>query len=108
MLNTTVSGAEEEQAATGVTPPAAADDPAVLKAELELTKGRLAEQERVAGYWYDQRSGPPQQVFQAEPEAEPEPEEEIDMIDLLATKGAKGLDAILAKRGYVRAAEVDQ
>jgi len=85
-------------------PPAAAEDVAAIKAELAAAKADAAEKARVADYWYGQRA---QAAAPPTPEPEPEPEEDIDVLDALTTKGMKGLDEILAKRGYVRGDEVD-
>lgn len=86
-----------------VTPPPA-EDVAAIKAELAAAKAEAAEKTRVADYWYQQRS---QAVAPPEPKAEPEPEDDTDILDVLTTKGTKGLDEILSKRGYVRADDVE-
>jgi hypothetical protein len=85
------------------TPPA--EDIAAVKAELEALKGQLSEKERAAQFWYEKaRSGAPAEPAKA---AAAEPEEDVDLLDLIATKGPKGFDAYMRKRGYVSREEVD-
>jgi hypothetical protein len=104
-VTNTVSGAPETPVAAETQPDPKAEA-AALRAELDGVKARLTDQERAAEFWYQKSlsgaAAPP------EPKAaEPEPEEDVDVLDVLTTKGAKGLDEILARRGYVRADEVD-
>jgi hypothetical protein len=97
----TISNTPETPAVT--TPPAAAavDN----SAELTALRAEVAENKRSTEFWYSkattQASAPPAPVVEAEPEAE------IDMLDLLATQGVKGLDKLMKSRGYASKAEVE-
>lgn len=92
-------------AAPVVAPPAvqpAAADVAALNARLSELEGQVGEHKRTAQFWYEKAT---KGAKAAEPAAPAEPE--VDVLDVLTTKGAKGLDELLAKRGYVRSDEVD-
>lgn len=79
---------------------------AAIQAELAALKDQVSEQKRVSEFWFNKANNnaaaPP-----PPPEPKAEPEEDVDVLDVLTTKGAAGLDAILAKRGYVRADQVN-
>jgi hypothetical protein len=102
-METTVSNTETPIApVVPVTQPT--EDVAAIKAQLTAAQEAAAENKRVADYWYEQRG-----MRAPEPVAapEPEPEDDTDILDVLTTQGVKGFDALLAKRGFVRAADVD-
>jgi len=85
------------------TPATGTEDFTSLRTELAELRGQVSEQQRTAEYWMERAL----RKEQATPAAE-EPEEEVDVLDVLTTQGAKGLDAILAKRGYARLNQVDE
>jgi hypothetical protein len=100
----------EQPAAPATTQPAASPAPApdaATQAELASLRDRLAEKERQAEFWHGHATAQRERAA-PEPEPAPEPEEEEDILDVLTTKGTKGLDAILAKRGYVKADQMRQ
>lgn len=92
---------------SAATPPvtqAPAVDAAALQREIDVLKSQVGEHQRTAEFWHGKataRDGAPK------PAAPAEPEEEEDILDLITTRGAKGLDALLKKRGFVSATEVD-
>ncbi len=96
-------------AAPAATPAAAtaptAAEVAALKAELETSKQQAAEHERTAQFWYNKSNAKP---APAEKPAAAAEEEDDDVLDLITSKGAEGLEALLKKRGFVSAAEVDE
>jgi hypothetical protein len=83
-------------------PPAQAQpDAAALQAQIDQLKSQVAEKEQAAQYWHQQAKGaapPPKQTAD-------EPEE--DVLDLITRKGPKGLEELIAKRGYVKKDDVD-
>jgi hypothetical protein len=81
-----------------------AEEIAAIKAENEALKGKAAEHERAAQFWYEQAKGGEKQP---EAEAAPGSDDEPDVLDLITSKGVKGLDELLAKRGYVRQDQVE-
>lgn len=84
-----------------VVPPAAQSD---FSAEITRLRAEIAEKDQAVRYWHGQAK--------AIPTAQPTPvtpeEDDTDVLDLITTKGAKGLDELLAKRGYMRADEVER
>ena len=100
-------GTPPPAAAAAAPPPAAAGptaaEVAALKAELETSKAQAAEQERTARFWYDKAKEGTETPAPAAAAEDPEP----DVLDLITSKGAKGLAAMLKKQGFVSAAEVD-
>lgn len=93
-------------------PPAAAPaaaapvvDAAGLQKQIDDLKAASEENARAADFWKKKAETPAPTRAAAEPAAPAEEEE--DVLDILATKGAKGLVALLAKSGYVRGEEVD-
>ncbi len=100
--STAATSAAATAAATGstaVTP--AAVDPAFQK-QLDDLKSELEESKRATEFWHGKAKSSEKPAAAAVAD---EPEE--DILEAITTKGAKGLDAILAKRGYVRAVDVD-
>ena len=91
-------------------PPVAAAPPAgptaaeveALKAELATSKAAAAENERTAKFWHGKATAAPEKPAAAAP-----PEDETDVLDVITSKGEKGLDALLKKRGFVTKAELD-
>jgi hypothetical protein len=81
----------------------AAADAAVLQQELETLKGKLADTERNAQFWYEKASTKEKAPVTT---AERAAEDDTDVLDVITTKGSKGLDELVAKRGYVRKDEV--
>lgn len=59
----------------------------------------------MAEYWFNQANT---RTPAAAAASVPEPEDETDVLDAITTKGAKGLDEILAKRGFVRRDEAER
>ena len=102
-----VPGTPPPAAAAAAPPPAAAGptaaEVAALKAELETSKAQAAEQERTARFWYDKAKAGTEKPAPAAAAEDPEP----DVLDLITSKGAKGLAAMLKKQGFVSGAEVD-
>lgn len=93
-------------AAGGEAAAAAAADAAAnaaLLAQIETLKTENAESKASAQYWHEQAKGKTAQVKET-PAAEEAAE---DILELITTKGAKGLDELLAKRGFVRREDVD-
>jgi hypothetical protein len=82
------------------------EDEAVRELRRQLKEERKARQEAEAGvrHWYDRATAG---AAAPKPEPEPEPEAEIDVIDAITSKGAKGLEEVLAKMGYVKKKDVD-
>jgi hypothetical protein len=78
-----------------------------LNEEILRLRAENAEKDSGMRYWHEQakKAGQPAPAAAATPAAEPDEEE--DPIELLSKKGTKGLDELLAKRGFVRATDVD-
>lgn len=109
-VSTTVSGAPPPTPA--VTPPAVvpaaqppAEDVAAIKARLAELENQNGELTRTAQFWADKAKG-----GAPAPKAKPDvvDDDNVDVLDVLTTKGVKGLDELMAKRGYVRKDYVDQ
>lgn len=86
-----------------------AEDLAAIKAELETLKGRVAESDRNAQFWYDKATS-------AKPAPQPAPaatddDDKTDVLDVITTKGVKGLgelvDKVAKKRGWVSREEAE-
>lgn len=77
---------------------------AELLAQIAQLRSEKAESETSARYWHEQAKGKAAGA-PAKPAATEEPAE--DILELITTKGVKGLDELLAKRGFVRKEEVD-
>ena len=94
---------------TAVVDPPAQDNAAKL-AELESQINALKQQHRdaeeSARYWHEQAKSKP--AKEEKPAAAAAEEDDIDPIELLSKKGAAGLDELLAKRGFVKATDVNQ
>jgi hypothetical protein len=82
-------------------PPAPPVDAAAFQRQIDELKEQVAEGQRTAQYWADKaKAGAPAKPAEVH-------EDEPDVLETITTKGAKGLDELLAKRGYVRGDEVD-
>jgi flagellin-like hook-associated protein FlgL len=81
-------------------------DAAALQKEIENLKGQVAEHQRTTQFWYEKAAAAVPKAPKSESKSEPE--DDVDILDVITTKGSKGLDDLLAKRGYVRGADVDQ
>jgi hypothetical protein len=116
-IDTTVSaGAEDTAAATAAAAAAAAPtdkgpDAKALADENALLKRTLADKDRVIGekdqavqYWHGQAKGAKQPADDKQPPAEAE--DTTDLLDLIGTKGAKGLDDYLKAKGFVKGSDV--
>lgn len=95
--------------AAAAPPPAAADPPAdtvALQKQIDELKGSNADLTRASEFW---QSRAKEQPAAPREKAAPvvEPEDDTDVLDLLTTKGTKGLDELLKKRGFMSRDEVD-
>ncbi|MBV9448556.1 MAG: hypothetical protein JO345_21940 [Streptosporangiaceae bacterium] len=106
MTQTTVSATPQSppSAATPAAPPQPAIDAAALQRQIDELKQSLGEKDRAIEFWQS-KSARPEPAAKAEPVEE---EPEADVLDVITSKGAKGLDELLARRGYVRKSEVEQ
>lgn len=88
-------------------PPAAgappAKDAAALEREIEQLKQSNGELQRTAEFWRGKASDKP-----ADKTPPPATEDDVDLLAVIATKGVKGLDEVLKKRGYISKEEADQ
>jgi hypothetical protein len=79
-------------------------DVKALQDKIAALESDSAESKRAAQYWAEKaRTSATPPPKEKEPEAEPE----TDMLDLIASRGAKGLDEFLVKRGYTKASDVE-
>jgi hypothetical protein len=78
----------------------------VLRSQLDALKSHIAEQQRTTEFWYNQAKGRGEESAKPAAAAS-EPGDDVDLLDLVTSKGAKGLDDLIAKRGYVRKADVE-
>jgi len=85
--------------------PSAAD--LAKDARIQALEAHNAELQRTSEFWHSRASERPAAAAAPAATATPEPEEDEDLLDLITTKGVKGLDALMTKRGYVRRDEVD-
>ena len=110
--------AEPEPPAAEQTPEekAAADaakvvDPAEFKRvqkELRAERARAKESDETARYWAEQaRNGGARPPAAAAPPAE-DTLDDVDLVDIITTKGAKGLGEVMGRMGYVKRSEVAQ
>lgn len=103
----TVTNTPPAAPAVATTPAPAVIPTAVVdsSAELASLRAEIAENKRAAEFWYTKATT---QTSAPTAAAEPEPEDDTDLLDLISTKGAKGFDAYMRKRGYASKEEVDQ
>lgn len=95
--------AAAQQQAPAATGPTAAELQAIRE-ENEALKSQVNQHQETARYWADKakNGGEPKPAAAAAAEGEDE-----DLLELITTKGAKGLEAFMAKRGFVKASDVD-
>jgi hypothetical protein len=96
--------AEEQQQ----TPPVTAEQVAALQSKVTELEGKAAQVDdlkRTAEFWHGQATskGAPARKT-ADEQAD---EEEQDLLEIVASKGAKGLDALLEKRGFAKQKDID-
>jgi hypothetical protein len=84
----------------------AALTPEDYQQQIDELKEQVAESQRTAQFWADKAQTTPPPRPAPAPAPEPE-EEEPDVLEAITTGGAKGFDALAAKRGFVRKAEVE-
>jgi hypothetical protein len=84
---------------------AAAPDLAAIQKELADTKVELGETRRAAEFYERKSKETPAPAAAA---AAADPDDDIDILEVITTKGKKGLDDLLAKSGFVRKADVDK
>jgi hypothetical protein len=96
------SAGADASAGAGATAPQL--DPKALQAEIERLRAESAEKENAIRYWHEQAKGGSKQPEKTTAADEPESD---DILELISKKGVKGLDEILAKRGFVRAEDVE-
>src|ERR1051325_9790833 len=68
----------------------------------KVERARAKEADTAARYWNEQAKA----GGGKKPEAAPEPEDDIDLVDVITKDGIKGLDRALAKLGYAKQADV--
>ena len=73
---------------------------AKIAKDLETAKSSLSEKDQAIQFWHGKATAKPEAAKPAEAEAD------IDLLDVIGTKGAKGLDEVLKQRGYVSKADV--
>lgn len=91
---------------TGAGAPDPAAELAAIKAENATLKATAAEKEEAARYWHEQAKGKTATAATAK-ETKTDEETDPDLLELITSKGVKGLDEVLAKRGFVRQEDVD-
>lgn len=89
---------------TAQTPPPV--DMAALQAQVAALTQEVAEGQRTAEFWHQKATEKPEPARKEPPVATGD-DDDPDLLELITTKGVKGLDALMAKRGYVRADQVD-
>jgi hypothetical protein len=104
-VETTITGNEPvaPPAAAPEAKPAPGADLSAMRDQLDSLKAQMAEQQRTTEYWYNQAKGNGEKPAPAAKE----PEDDVDLLEVVTTKGAKGLDDVIAKRGYMRKADVE-
>jgi hypothetical protein len=75
-----------------------------LQAQIAELREQVAESQRTAQFWADKAQTAPRPAPAPAAAAE---EEEPDVLEAITTGGAKGFDALAAKRGFVRKSEVE-
>jgi hypothetical protein len=98
-----------EPVVTPVTPAASAvaqpDATADLQKEIAALKAQVTEKDQAAQFWYGKANTAKEPAPKAAAAAEPE--DDTDLLDLVATKGSKGMRDWMAKQGFVGRSEVD-
>ena len=78
-----------------------ASDAAAMQRQIDDLKEEAAEARRTAEYWAGRAASP----APAAPAAEPD--DDTDVLEAITTGGAKGFDALAAKRGFIKRDEVE-
>ena len=91
----------EEQAAAAATE-TPAPDPVALAATITELREQIAESNRTAQFWADKAAAAGKPAAAAATE-----EDEPDVLEAITTGGAKGFDALAAKRGFIKRDEVE-
>jgi len=95
------SGAKESEVKESPAP-----DVAALQRQIDELRATAQENQRAAQFWADKaRTGVKDAGVK---EAAADADADVDLLELITTKGAKGLDDLMAKRGYVRGDDVDR
>jgi hypothetical protein len=85
---------------------ATAAETAALRKQIADLSATSEENARAAQFWADKaRTGVKDAGVK---EAAADADADVDLLELITTKGAKGLDDLMAKRGYVRGDDVDR
>jgi hypothetical protein len=108
-VETTVSGDHAPAAAVGTQPGAPAaegQDLTALRAQLDTLKAQIAEQQRTTEYWYREAKNRGEQPAAATAQV-PQAGDDVDLLEVVTTQGAKGLDKVISDRGYVRKTDVE-
>jgi hypothetical protein len=110
ILRREAAGGEADPVAPGGETGNAAAEPVVdakaLQTEIDRLKAENAEKDQAARYWHDQVKAQTPAADKT-PAAAKTDEDEEDPLEIISKKGAKGLDELLAKRGYMREEEVE-
>jgi hypothetical protein len=104
--------AEETQQTTETTTTtetSAQPDPKALQAEVERLRAESAEKDNAIRYWHEQAKSSTTKpaATAAATAADTNDQGDEDILEVIAKKGTKGLDEVLAKRGFVRAEDVE-
>ena len=99
--NQTPTGAPP--AGTGNQPPV--KDAATLQAEIDALRAQVEEKQQAAEFWQKKASAAPA-AAPTKPAASEE--DDLDVLDAIASKGARGFDEIANKRGFIRKDEVEK
>ncbi len=95
-----------EEPAAGTTEPA---EKPITKADLDALRaeydGKLEDANSRADYWYEQAS---QGTPAAEPEPEPDSEDDLSIIDDINKRGRRALDDYLKKKGFLSSEEAEE
>jgi hypothetical protein len=106
MTQTTVSATPPPVTPPPVTPPVTPPpvDPAIQR-QIDELKAAIGEKDSAIQFLTEQaktRAAPPKTETPADDE------DDADVLDLITSKGSKGLEKLLEKRGFVRAKDVDE
>jgi hypothetical protein len=100
-----VEGADDPEAAAAAAAADKGPDVKALAAENAALKQQVQEKDEAVRFWHGEAK---KTAAPAKGAPAAETEDDTDLLDLIGTKGAKGLDEHLAKRGYVKSSEVDK
>lgn len=99
MTQTTVTGTGAGTPPPPATPPPAFDAKA-MQEQIDELKASLGEKDQAITYLTEKVNAKP--AAPAKQEAQTEEDDDTDVLDLLTSKGSKGLEDLLAKRGFVK------